>query len=325
MAEEFKNQMGDHLPGALKVGAKTMGVTTKEFMKMMENGELLTDEFLPKFFKEYSKITDPALIKAVNSLGAAQGRLANAWNDMQKNLMSTAFGKAVTEIHDSMVDVITVLDAAMKGFLGDFLGGIITGVTFPFRLIAALIRDIVMMTDSWSDTTQKIVSFFSGSMGIVAGAFIFLKLMKMISSTAREILFTMAAIKSLGVLGALGEGLKGKFKKGAGAGTSAGKPGGGLPNHKKFTPGKALARTAKAGGIPLLIGSALGIGGAEGFRAIEHMIQKHQAKEQMFQNLQGVDLNIKFSGDSITQPMAEEAQKQFDLQMRSIEESHGGA
>jgi tape measure domain-containing protein len=48
-SEELKGQIGDRLPGALGLAAKAMGKTNAELLKMMENGELMSKEFIPKF------------------------------------------------------------------------------------------------------------------------------------------------------------------------------------------------------------------------------------------------------------------------------------
>lgn len=47
--EELRRQLGDSLPGAFELGAKAMGMTLQEFNKFVASGQLMTDEFLPKF------------------------------------------------------------------------------------------------------------------------------------------------------------------------------------------------------------------------------------------------------------------------------------
>ncbi|OZI09940.1 hypothetical protein BWI93_00960 [Siphonobacter sp. BAB-5385] len=56
-AEELKGQLGDAMPGAMKTFADAMGVSQRELMKMMENGELLAEDVLPKVAAELEKIT----------------------------------------------------------------------------------------------------------------------------------------------------------------------------------------------------------------------------------------------------------------------------
>ena len=49
--EELRQQLGESLPGALPIAAKAMGMTVQEFSKMVEQGKVLSADFLPKFGK----------------------------------------------------------------------------------------------------------------------------------------------------------------------------------------------------------------------------------------------------------------------------------
>lgn len=48
-AEELRGQLGERLPGAFQIAAKAMGVTTAELDKMLQEGKVMTEDFLPKF------------------------------------------------------------------------------------------------------------------------------------------------------------------------------------------------------------------------------------------------------------------------------------
>ena len=47
-AEELRGQLGERLPGAFNLAAQAMGVTTQELNKMLDNGEVLAIDLLPK-------------------------------------------------------------------------------------------------------------------------------------------------------------------------------------------------------------------------------------------------------------------------------------
>jgi tape measure domain-containing protein len=49
MAEELRGQMGERLYGAFQDAAKAMGVSTVEMGKMLERGEVMATDFLPRF------------------------------------------------------------------------------------------------------------------------------------------------------------------------------------------------------------------------------------------------------------------------------------
>jgi tape measure domain-containing protein len=48
-AEELRGQLGERIPGAFRIAAEAMGVSTSELSKMLEQGEVVASDFLPKF------------------------------------------------------------------------------------------------------------------------------------------------------------------------------------------------------------------------------------------------------------------------------------
>lgn len=77
-AEELRLQLGDVIPGAMQIAARAAGVTTEEFQKMLANGEVLSDVFLPKLAAEFHKTFSPGLEKSTKGLAAEISRLKNA-------------------------------------------------------------------------------------------------------------------------------------------------------------------------------------------------------------------------------------------------------
>lgn len=77
-AEELRGQLGERLPGAFQIAARAMGVTTQALDKMLEGGEVYTNDFLPKFAKELQKTFGEQAGKSANSLQAELNRLKNA-------------------------------------------------------------------------------------------------------------------------------------------------------------------------------------------------------------------------------------------------------
>ena len=51
-AEELRGQLAEQLPGAVQVAARAYGVTTRELYRMVEAGQLASDEFVDKFMKQ---------------------------------------------------------------------------------------------------------------------------------------------------------------------------------------------------------------------------------------------------------------------------------
>lgn len=85
-SEELRGQLGERLPGAFEVMAKALGVSTMELGKMLENGEVLAADVLPKFAVAYEKAIGADQVQRVETLAAAQNRASNKWTEFVDNL-----------------------------------------------------------------------------------------------------------------------------------------------------------------------------------------------------------------------------------------------
>ena len=72
-AEELRGQLGERLVGAFGIAAKAMGVTTGELNKMLQKGQVLAADFLPKFATELENTFGKGNTQ-VTTLAASQNR-----------------------------------------------------------------------------------------------------------------------------------------------------------------------------------------------------------------------------------------------------------
>lgn len=70
-AEELRGQLGERLYGAFNLAAKAMGVSTAELNKMLENGQVLASDLLPKLTIELEKSFGSQAEKNAHNLGSA--------------------------------------------------------------------------------------------------------------------------------------------------------------------------------------------------------------------------------------------------------------
>jgi tape measure domain-containing protein len=96
-AEELRGQIGERLPGAFAIAARSIGVTQQQLDKMLQKGELIAADFLPKFAAELQKTFGNS--GQVDTLQASVNRLSNSFTDLVKNNESglSRFFKAVVE------------------------------------------------------------------------------------------------------------------------------------------------------------------------------------------------------------------------------------
>jgi len=76
-SQEMVLQLGNAMPGALNQAAKAIGVTKTEFSKMMEQGKVDAEKFLPIFAAHLENLYGPGVKDAVNSLQAKMVDLEN--------------------------------------------------------------------------------------------------------------------------------------------------------------------------------------------------------------------------------------------------------
>lgn len=108
-AEELRGQLGERLPGAFQIAARALGVTTSELGKMLQQGQVISGDFLPKFAAELDKTFGEAAVNAADSAVSAVNRLSNAWEQLLTTLSNNA------------------LVGAGANTLADFLSGVASG------------------------------------------------------------------------------------------------------------------------------------------------------------------------------------------------------
>lgn len=111
-SEELRGQLGERLPGAFEVMAKALGVSTMELGKMLENGEVLAADVLPKFAIAYEKAIGADQVQRVETLAAAQNRASNKWTEFVDNLnqgqgVITKAGMGFFDLTSNVLDLIS--------------------------------------------------------------------------------------------------------------------------------------------------------------------------------------------------------------------------
>jgi len=116
-AEELRGQLGERLPGAFQLAARAMGVSTQELNKMLDSGEVLAEDLLPKLAAELRKTFGKGVADAVNSAQAAMGRFETSWFMLQKTIfesggekVSTGFLGVMAELFDRMSISLEIVD-----------------------------------------------------------------------------------------------------------------------------------------------------------------------------------------------------------------------
>lgn len=115
-AEEIRGQLGERLPGAFQILARSMGLTTAELSKQLELGNVLSDEVLPGFAAELEKTYNLNLVRRVETLAASQTRLGNAWKEFLNNVEGGegTISRVFTSIFETLTKAVEFLDDLNK-------------------------------------------------------------------------------------------------------------------------------------------------------------------------------------------------------------------
>jgi tape measure domain-containing protein len=78
-AEELRGQLSERIPGSFGIMARAVGVTERELGKMLEKGEVIAKDVLPKFAEELNKTFGGGNAELITSTAAATSRLDSEW------------------------------------------------------------------------------------------------------------------------------------------------------------------------------------------------------------------------------------------------------
>lgn len=112
-AEEFRQQLGERLPIATTAGAKALGVTTAEFVNLLNSGKILSEDFLPKFALELSKMSGGN--GPVDNLQASLNRLDNDFTKIRQNLGQQVPIKFAVDGADAVISNTHAVTSALTG------------------------------------------------------------------------------------------------------------------------------------------------------------------------------------------------------------------
>jgi tape measure domain-containing protein len=115
-AEELRRQLGNTLPGAFNLMAAAMGVSNKKLEDMMRNGEVVSEEVLPKFAAMLNSVTKTA---EFDSLQAAMNQLKNAWYEFVESSGAENLFKGLT---NGLTSVISFVSENINGIKSMFWG-----------------------------------------------------------------------------------------------------------------------------------------------------------------------------------------------------------
>jgi tape measure domain-containing protein len=144
-AEELRGQLGERLPGAFGIMAKSIGVSESELGKMMQKGEVMAKDVLPKFAEELEKTFGANASKNLETIGGA-------WNVLQ-----TEISLYINEANKG--GAITKQIAGAIGFLAKNIDTIVSVMTLFIRQLLIYKATQAIVNSGLVDFTKNIFGY----------------------------------------------------------------------------------------------------------------------------------------------------------------------
>ena len=123
-SEELRQQIAERLPGGLQIAARALGVTTGELNKMLEQGQVISDDFLPKFAEEIRKTFGTDANTRIETTQSNFSRLGNEIRELA-NVISAVLNPALDAAAGGLASALKV---ARTGGVRPQAGGIEGGL-----------------------------------------------------------------------------------------------------------------------------------------------------------------------------------------------------
>ncbi|HLP51236.1 MAG TPA: tape measure protein [Chitinophagales bacterium] len=149
-SEELRQQMGEALPGSFSLAAKAMGKTDQEFTKMMDNGEVLAEDFLPKFAKALQDNYVGAVETASQSSTAKMTDFNNKYIQLQLKLFEI-MEPVVSKVLELATAVLPKVETAITAVWNAVTGSPV--LQYAFDLVTAAVKGL------W-DIAVSVFAFF---------------------------------------------------------------------------------------------------------------------------------------------------------------------
>lgn len=132
-AEELRGQLGERLPGAFRLAAEAMGVTTAQLNKMLELGQVTAEDLLPKLADRLRDVYGAAAVNAANSPAAEFNRLRNAVFDLNVAIGESGVMQALTSGARQATDALRgLVESGGIDRIASSLGTIATATALAF-------------------------------------------------------------------------------------------------------------------------------------------------------------------------------------------------
>lgn len=121
-SEELRQQLGERLPGAFGIMAKSMGVSEEALNDMLKKGEVMADDVMPRFARELEKAFGKNATERLKTIGGAFNNLKTSialyFDQLQKGVgINRTFAWILNTIASNIGTLISLTGNLIKYFI----------------------------------------------------------------------------------------------------------------------------------------------------------------------------------------------------------------
>lgn len=176
-AEEFRSQLNERLPLAMRAMEEATGKTAKELSKMMEEGKLGID-VLPEFGKALRRLANEggALDKSLKSVRVTENRMITQMQKSSDVVFKSGFGEGLAELYMTIEKIFKDSTPALQKF-GATMGRVFKGIAHILKVIEpffnAFISNLEILTGAYALYSIKKLTTAFGGLGIAIRSALF--------------------------------------------------------------------------------------------------------------------------------------------------------
>lgn len=197
--EELRGQLGERLPGAMTIAAKSLGVTTVELEKMVESG-IDSVQFMEKFGPAMVAAFGPTAQSNVNSLQGQVNLLKTEFEQLLVKIGQGGIGQAAVAI---MQDLRGALES-VSGALDRLDPATVDAVKEVFKQLYGLVGETFStLLGGVGDAVSALNKLVNGVLGVVTG-------FAGLDQSAEQVGLLTRSLQGISILlGLLNDGVKG--------------------------------------------------------------------------------------------------------------------
>lgn len=157
-AEELRGQLGERIPGAFGIAADAMGVTQAQLNKMMADGKLASDVFLPRFAAQLEKVFLEQAMEVAKGPAAAMERYKTSVFDLQVAFGTQLLPTVTMFLQEYLIPAI------------NWIGEHITQLGH-LAVVVGLVWGAMKLYSIWATTTSLITKILTAETWALTAAF----------------------------------------------------------------------------------------------------------------------------------------------------------